>query len=474
MSESTERRFYRSAAAASLSQVWRIGVTLGTRIILRRLVDPADWGLWDWSLKLFLILGAIRDLGLLYHVVRDKRRPYGNLLALEAGWGGLLALAAIIFAPLLAQGLVHPHPQVVPVIQALAVFLWLEGMASVPKTYFECELEIGRTVLPEILRNFLFAAVAVTLAWLGYGVWSLLAAHLLGTAVYAVLLWMRAWGKMPFTWLQGEMGSLLRQSTPLAVIWFLIILVHNIDPLILGRRFTTTVIGEYTFAYEFAFMAVTILQPAVGRALYPALAALAHSASKMFEAYRLGTLLLSAIEVPAACFLLINAEATILILGGQSWEMAPTFLRVLALAPLIDPFTRLGGEVLKIHRKDRWWILSSLATLASFGVLGWIATGRFGAVGMAWINFLPLGALIMAWALHRIDASGFRRLVANLGWIYLPAVVPFAACWVVAGDRMWLRLGLGILAAFVSLAISYWRFGDSFRDFLREPEEAVS
>lgn len=468
--DSTERRFYRSTVAATLSQVWRVGVTLGTRIVLRRLVDPADWGVWDWALAVFLVLGALRDLGLVYHVVRVRPRPYGNLLAVEALWGGGLALVVSIGAPVLALAFHEPHPAVVPVLRWLALFLFLEGMAAVPRTYFECELQIGRVVVPELVRNALFAGFSLGLAWAGWGVWSLVAAYTTGTGVYAAMLWWRARARMPLTWQRGQTLGLLRRSLPLALIWFLIILIHNVDPLILGARFVAGVVGNYKFAYEAAFMAVTVLQPAVARALYPALAALAEKPHKLFEAYRLGTLLLSAIEVPAAIFFFLNADTAVRILGGGAWETAPAFLRILALAPLIDPFTRLGGELLKVHDDDRWWILSSVLTLSSFALVGWWATGVFGPGGMAWTNFLPLGMGVMAWALHRIDPPGFRRLLGDLAWIYLPAAVPFGLAAWIAGDRPWLRFALCAAAGLVSLTLSYRRFGHSFVAFLRDPK----
>jgi O-antigen/teichoic acid export membrane protein len=471
--DSTERKFYRSTVAATLSQLWRVAVTLGTRIVLRRLVDPADWGVWDWALAVFLVLGALRDLGLVYHVVRVNPRPYGNLLAVETLWGGGLALLTVVGAPILALAFHDPHPAVVPVLRWLALFLFLEGMASVPRTYFECELEIGRVVVPELVRNVLFAGLSLGLAWLGWGVWSLVAAYTTGTGVYAAMLWWRARGRMPLTWLPGQTLAMLRRSLPLALIWFLIILIHNVDPLILGWRFVAGVVGNYKFAYEAAFMAVTVLQPAVARALYPALAALREKPHKLFEAYRLGTLLLSAVEVPAAIFFFLNAETAVRLLGGGSWEAAPTFLRILALAPLVDPFTRLGGELLKIQDDDRWWILSSLLTLTGFAVIGWLATGRIGAVGMAWTNFLPLGMGVMAWALHRIDPPGFRRLVRDLAWIYLPPILPFALIALAAGDRLWWRFALSAVAAAGCVALSYRRFGGSFVAFLRGPKAAA-
>jgi PST family polysaccharide transporter len=471
--QTTAQRLYRSAVAATLSQLCRVAVTFGTRLVLRRLVDPADWGVWDWALAVFLILGAVRDLGLVYHVVRVQPRPYGNLLAVEAVWGGVLTLATVVGAPLLAQGFSEPHPDVVGVLRWLGLFLLLDGLASVPRVYFESELEIGRAVVPELLRNLAFAVTSILLAQAGCGVWSLVAAHVGSTALYAAHLWLRAWGRMPLVFERGRTGALVRGSLPLALIWFLLILVQYVDRLILGARFGAALLGNYGLAYETAFMTVTILQPAVARALYPALAALRQAPAKMLEAYRLATLLISAVEVPAACFLMVNAELAVRILGGGEWVEAPTFLRLLALAPLVDPFTRLGGEVLKVRDGDRLWILATTLTLMSFAVVGWLATGTLGPRGMALTNFLPLGMAVMVWALRRLDPTAFSRLLGDLAWIYLPPVLPFAAAWFAAGDHLLLRLVLSATAVAVCLALSWWRFGSDFVAFARDPASST-
>ena len=169
MTSDVTERFFRSTGAATFSQVWRVGVAIGIQFLLRRWVPSDDWGLYEWVLPVFFILGGLRDLGLVYHVVRVKPRPYGNLLALELGWGGALVVATAICAGWIAHGVTDPHLETESVIRAMTLFLFFEGIASVPRIYFDAELQVGRTVLPEILRNIVFAITSVSLALLGYG-----------------------------------------------------------------------------------------------------------------------------------------------------------------------------------------------------------------------------------------------------------------------------------------------------------------
>ncbi len=462
----TTHRLFRSTWAATFSQVWRVGVTFGVYLVLRRYVVKEDWGVYDWALSVFLILGAVRDLGLLYHVVRVPRpRPYGNLLSVELVWGGLLALGAFFGADGIALLLAQPHPEVVPIVRALALFLFLEGLAAVPRVFFDAELQVGRTVLPEILRNLVFATVSIGLALTGAGAWSLVIALILSTAVYAGHLWIRAWGSIPLHFERGRTLALIVASLPLAVIWFLAIFVQRVDPLILGTRFSADTLGVYTFAYFVAFLVTTLFVPALTRTLYPALVEYREDPERFFGAYRLGTLIVAALEAPAAAFLFVNSEICVLLLGGQQWPEAAPLLRVLCFAPLIDPFSRLGGEVLKTFHKDAAWIAATALTLASFITFGWLLTGTLGAVGMAWANYLQLGAVVLIVAVYRLSPSTFRRLLVDILWVYAVPVVPFGLVLWLTPAASWVRFVLSLGAAAVVFLLYTRKYGGDFRRF---------
>jgi hypothetical protein len=169
MSDRTASGLLRSSVAATLSQVWRYGVAFVTRVLLRRgevLVSSAGWGLWHWSVDtVFSLLAQVRDLGVPAHVVRSRPRPWGNFLALEAVWGVTLGLGVVVAAPWLAGELdFDPQGDVVRALRLLVLFFVFEGLARVPLTWFECELRLDRTLAPEVVRNLVWAGLAIGLA----------------------------------------------------------------------------------------------------------------------------------------------------------------------------------------------------------------------------------------------------------------------------------------------------------------------
>ncbi|MEO8197420.1 MAG: oligosaccharide flippase family protein [Thermoanaerobaculia bacterium] len=459
----------RSSGAATLAQFVRVAAILLTHLALRRLIPPADWGLRDWAESLFLLLATVRDLGLPSHVVRLRPIPLGNLLRVQLAWGGALGLAILAAAPVLAGTFRTPRPDVALVLQVMVLYLLLEGLASVPLTHFEAGLRIGRSVVPELARTLAYCTGALALAMGGWGVWSFVLAMVGSQAIYAGLLWWRARPTMELHFERGQTLTMLAASVPLGSIWLLAFAVTYADALILGSRFPDTVVGGYMFAYVWAFFASRVLQQPIGRALYPALVQFGDRPAEQFLAYRLATKVLLAIEVPAALFLFLNADLVVRILGGERYAGQAGLLRLLAFAPLVDPLGRFGGELLVSRHRDRDRILSLVLHLGALVAGGLWLSHHYGPVGMAWANFLPLGAPILIWSMARIDRAGLGRLVLDLAEVYVAPLPLFALAWWSAGENPWLRFALSALAGLASLGWFWWRFGSRFLEFFRPP-----
>lgn len=464
----TPRILLQSIGAATFAQFIRVAAILLTHLALRRLIPPADWGLRDWTESLFLLLATVRDLGLPSHVVRLRPIPLGNLLRVQLWWGGVLGLTLLAGAPILAGAFRTPRPDVALVIQVMVLYLLLEGLASVPVTHFEAELRIGRSVLPELTRTLVYCTGALALALSGCGIWSFVLAMVGSQATYAALLWWRAQPTMVLHFEPGATLTMLATSTPLGSIWLLAFAVTYADALILGSRFPDAIVGGYMFAYIWAFFASRVLQQPIARALYPAFVQFADRPEQQFLAYRLATKVLLAIEVPAALFLFLNADLVVQILGGERYSDNAGLLRLLAFAPLVDPLGRFGGELLVSRHRDFDRILSLVLHFAALVLGGLWLSHRYGPLGMAWANFLPLGAPILIWSMARIDRGGLARLMLDLVGVYCAPIPLFALAWWAAGDHPWLRFGFSALAGGLSLAWFWWRFGNRFLVFFRK------
>lgn len=457
-----------SAGAATFSQVWRIGVTFVTHMLLRRMVPPEQFGVWVWVEPLFLIFAQVRDLGLPAHVMRSSRRPWGRYFALELGWGGAFSLALLVGAPVVALAYADHDAEVVAMIRSLCLFLFVQGLGSVALTYFEAELQVMRAIPAELARNVAFAAISLILARLGYGAWSMIVAHIASGVLYAAMLWWAARGRVRLEWTPGTTRDLLRTTLPLALMAILELTVYRLDAFVLGLRFPTAVVGTAGLATYAAYFFSRHLADPIGRALLPGMVRYRDDPAQAFDAFRLATFFLTTFIVPTAYFLFVNAELAALFLGGEEWLGAATYLRVISLVPLVRPLSIFGPDYLLTLHRDRLLIIYTALNLASLGGLGLLLTETsLGPIGMAVASYFPLGLLVLAWGIHRADAAGLRRLTRDTVELYAVGALLFGPVLLVpAGSPMW-RLSLSCLAGATLFGYTLWRFGEDYKRFMR-------
>ena len=138
-------------------------VNFGAKLVLARLILPEGHGVYELALRIVTVASAIRDLGLPYHLVRDPRRPYGTVLAFTAMLGASITLLLVALAPVFG----HLTPELPLVLRVFAIWVLLDGLAVVPRAFFESELTIGSLRRSrDLARASSIAAVAVGLAWL--------------------------------------------------------------------------------------------------------------------------------------------------------------------------------------------------------------------------------------------------------------------------------------------------------------------
>lgn len=455
---STEQRVLRSTLAGYAIQLARLLVGFLAKLILARLILPEGHGLYEEALRIVTIASAVRDLGLPYHLVRDSRRPYGTVLVSTLTLGLLISVLLAVAAPVFG----FLTPDLPKVLQVFAIWVFLDGLAVVPRAFFERELTIGHLIGPEIWRGVTIAAVSVGLAWAGWGVWAFVAADLAGALLLAVFSWSRAWGKIPLRPDLHLLPDLIRRSSWLFWIWVTLQLVTYIDIYIIQYFGRTETVGLYIRAYMIVFLVATIVYP---RALFPTLVEYLEDRPRFLEAFRLSTLQLLGCQVVASYFLLLNADKVVRILLGPGWEGAAPLLRVISFIPFFDQFTILGGEMLKARHRDRTWLGIMLLNLVSLVGFGIVFTQRWGAAGMGAANYLLVGNLLMAWEVAKELGPRVRRFAADLGLVYLVPLPFFAAAAWLFEANTWERFAASLVAAALSAGGLVWKYREPFRAF---------
>ena len=469
--EGLNRKILVSMISSYIGQFAKMVISFGSKIILARMIAPESWGIFAEALLIVTICGAIRDMGIPFHIVREKKSLYGNVLLIEIFMSVLLIILVQIFAPLSS----FLNADLPTILRLFSGLIFLEGIAVVPKVFAEKELLIKRIIGFEILDFAFMAVISLLLAYLNYGVWSLVIGQLSGQALYAVLIWNTFKGKIPIRWEMKYTGYLVKKSLFLFFVWAFAVTWTYIDNGIIGAILPEQEVGFYFMAYFIATLVPQrIIASSIYRVLYPAMVQLRGNKEKLIKAYSFSTIVLMCVQVPIAAFLFFNADIVVKLLLSEKWIPIIPLIRILSLSPIMNPIGKLGIEVLKVLHHDRIILLSSALRLFILVVLGILLTKHFGVIGMAWANLLLFGSIPSIWKVISIYQKKIKSFLVNLANIYLISFLTFGVFYFLGRATLFLRISFSIIP-FIIVGVLYYKcYGRVFTNFVKSAMDGVT
>ncbi|MBQ1201805.1 MAG: lipopolysaccharide biosynthesis protein, partial [Alistipes sp.] len=200
--------------------------------------------------------------------------------------------------------------------------------------------------------NFASATIAgvaaITMAWCGFGVWSLVAQRLAQVTVKAVLLWWRGdWrckGRFDFSALRAMSGFSFRLMGTDIISY----LYNNIAQLFIGKMHSATTLGYYNQAQKLKELPVTSVVQSFQSVTYPALANVKGDKQKFADSYLRVLAITAAVIAPVMVGMVAVADDMFMLMLGQRWMPTVPYFKILSLAGLFYPISMIAYNVLKV------------------------------------------------------------------------------------------------------------------------------
>jgi O-antigen/teichoic acid export membrane protein len=349
--------------------VWAFLATAGSRVItliglvlLARLLAPAEFGLIAVALVYITYAETIGDLGTGMALVywpdrRDDAAQVTFIINLVAGV--LWCLLTLLLAPLVAD--FSNAPASTAVIQILGISFIVRYLGNTHDALAQKDLRFRARMIPEVALALLKAVVALTLAWAGFGAWSLVWGHLSGLIARTVLLWIIVPWRPTFTLPRDLFGPMLRYGRGIIAVNMIAAVAHHADLVIVARYFNTTALGLYQMATKIPETTVIVLLWVVSRVLFPAFSRLHAAGESLRTPYLTATRYVASLTLPAATGLMLLAHPIVRVFFGEQWMPAAPILGALAIHAAARCVGSSGGDVLKAT--GRAGLLARLALL---------------------------------------------------------------------------------------------------------------
>ncbi len=165
-------------------------------VILARVLNPAEFGVFAVVTFIVSVLGLLGDFGLASSFIQRKTEFSERELQVAFTLQQIFTTTVFVVLFFLSPWIVSLYPNMsqdmVWLIRACALSLYLTAWRSMSALQLERKLSYDRLAWVEILEIVSYQLFAVTLACLGYGVWSFITALLVRGALGSIVLYVLA------------------------------------------------------------------------------------------------------------------------------------------------------------------------------------------------------------------------------------------------------------------------------------------
>lgn len=392
----------RSVQWASLSQVVKQLVQFGALTVLAVILAPGDFGLLSMALVVTGMVDLFKDFGTRVAIIQKKDatdRFLSSIFWVNAGIGSLAAGVLILIAPWIAS--VYNEPRLTPILQILALNFPISGIGVSLKTYLEKSIAFGTIGIVEAGSTILGAITAIVLAFMGYGVWSLVVQSLIATTSVTLLSWIFSTWRPSLTFHWPEIRGVLGYSLNYTGYTILNYIARNVDYFLIGRYLGQDALGYYTLAYRIMVYPIQNISGIINKVMFPVLSKVQDDNRLISKAYLQIAATVSLVTFPLMLGVMVLSDPFVKVVLGEKWLPVITLLVILAPVGLLQSINSTVGAIFLI--KDRTEALLKWGIFSAAIVIGAFTYGlQYGIEGMAWaylatsiVLFIPSLAIPM-------------------------------------------------------------------------------
>ena len=442
------------------------GVQFLIMIVMARLLTPHDYGLIGMLAIFIAVAQSLIDSGFSQALIRKQDRTeadnntvfYFNIVV-----STLLYLILYASAPFVAD--FYNTPQLCPVMRVVCLSIIFNSLAVVQRALLTIRIDFKTQAKAALTAAVTSGAVGITMAYHGFGVWSLVTQQLLNLGINTGLLWLLSkWRpRLMYSW--QSFHELFAFGSKLLASGLLDTVYRNIYPIVIGKLFSASSLGHYTRAHQFSEFPSSNLTGIIQRVTYPVLCEIQNDDARLASIYRRFLKLSAFIIFPLMVGLSSVAKPFVNIMLGPQWSFCGQLLQILCFGMMWYPIHSVNLNLLQVKgRSDLFLKLEIIKKILGISVL--CITAPFGLIVMCYgLIFNSLVALaINTYYTGKLINVGFIRQMCDLLPTIALCLVMFALILIVnsfiTGDIIKLCAGIVIGVIFYTFTSRLFKFSE--------------
>jgi O-antigen/teichoic acid export membrane protein len=428
-------RAIRGGGAKILAQAANFTLRIGSLMILARLLDPKDFGLVGMVTAITGILSLFRDFGLSsasIQRVEVTAQQVSTLFWINVLVGMGLCFSLASASPLVAR--FYREPRLTWVTIALSSGFLFNALGIQHSAMLQREMRFTILSTIDVVALVVSVATGISMAFAGYGYWSLVATTIIPPFVTTIGLWIATMWVPGLPKRNSGIRSMVRFGGLVTLNSLIYYVAYNFDKVLLGRFWGAEAIGVYGRAYQIVNIPTENLNSAVGEVAFSALSRVQNDSARLKNYFLKGYSLVLALTVPITIVGALCANDLILVVLGPKWGATAPIFRLLAptilIFAMINPLAWLLFSTGLVGRS-----IKLISIIAPLTITSYILGLPYGPKGVAF----AYSAAMTLWVIPHIllcvrgTVISFRDIIVTIRRPLLSGVV---AAGVAAGAQI--------------------------------------
>jgi len=418
MAESLKNKTVKGVGWSAIDNVSKYLVTFVVGIVLARLLSPDDYGLLGLIGIFTAVCDTLINAGFYSALIRKKdasEDDYNTVFIVNLSMSLLLYSVVFICAPLIAQ--FFSRDELTPLVRVSSLGLIINGLCLVQRCRLTKRIDFKSQTKITLVASISSGILGIAMAFLGFGVWALVAQGLSSSIIRAALLWyVNKWvpklrfSKTSFHELFG-FGWKMMVSGILDTLW------KEMYQLVVGKFYSPATLGQYTRAKHYSQMLSSNVTSVVQRVTFPVLSSIQDDKSRMVSAYR-KMIKTTMFVTSISCFFLgAISEPLIHCMIGAKWHEAAVYLPLICINGSTYPLHAMNLNMLQVQGRSDLFL--GLEVIKKIIAVGPLLIGAFW--GIMPMLLASIASNIIAYFLNSYYSG---KLLGYSSWMQIKDIAP--------------------------------------------------
>jgi len=344
--------------------IWRFlercgaqGISFLVSIILARLLAPEVYGIIALVTVFTAIMQVFVDSGLGNALIQKKDADdldYSTVFFFNLGACVVLYVFMYIIAPIIAT--FYAMPELTLVIRVLSLTLIISGVKNIQQAYVSKNMLFKRFFFATLGGTIISAVIGIGMAYMGYGVWALVAQNLVNATIDTMILWITVKWRPKFMFSFKRLKGLFSYGWKLLASALLDRIYTEIRQLIIGKLYTSSDLAFYNKGSQLPNLIVTNINTSIDSVLLPTMSEEQDDKGRIKSMTRRAIQTSTYVMAPLMIGLACTGDIIIELLFTDKWLPCVPYLQIFCITFLFYPIHTANLNAIKAMGRSDYFL----------------------------------------------------------------------------------------------------------------------